>query len=315
MNNYVVYKHTNKINGKCYIGLTKNIKRRWVGKGQAYSECPVFFKALKKYGWDNFEHEILAENLTAEQAKQKETEFILSYRSNETAYGYNLTNGADLNVPNEEVKEKIRRTKSNMSEEQLQNIKKAAQQREIKYKEQGRQNSFKGRKHSEETKKKMKQNQWSKTNPQKFYEMIHRKRRSEASLCTKSIVRIIDEKCYTSIRDCAEENNRHPATITNHCLNKCKIKEFMFKDDYVMLSNYEKQNLKAIIQDKQVNPSKYQYKSKAIIDLLTKKIYYSIADCTKELHKDIRTIHKHCKGFVKSPRFAYIEDYKEDING
>ena len=85
-------KHTNKINGKCYIGLTKNIKRRWVGKGQAYSECAVFFKALKKYGWDNFEHIILEKDIpTLELANEREQYWIKYYNSKNN--GYNLSDG------------------------------------------------------------------------------------------------------------------------------------------------------------------------------------------------------------------------------
>lgn len=54
---YYIYKHTNKANGKCYIGQTKNIKWRWYPAN--YKCCSKFYRAILKYGWDNFTHEIL----------------------------------------------------------------------------------------------------------------------------------------------------------------------------------------------------------------------------------------------------------------
>mgnify|MGYP002658749408 CR=1 FL=1 len=59
MMSYCVYKHTNKINGKVYIGQSSNIKERWSRKGTCYKGCTYFYNAIQKYGWDNFEHIIL----------------------------------------------------------------------------------------------------------------------------------------------------------------------------------------------------------------------------------------------------------------
>jgi len=94
MEEYVVYKHTNKENGKIYIGITKQKpEKRW-RNGHGY--CAQRFKrAIEKYGWDGFEHEIVCENLTREEANTMERLLIKSYRSTEPSFGYNQALGGE----------------------------------------------------------------------------------------------------------------------------------------------------------------------------------------------------------------------------
>ena len=92
MENYKVYKHTFP-NGKVYIGITQQtLIRRWQN-GKGYYKNTFISKAIKKYGWGNVKHEVLFENLTKEDAEQKEIELIAFYKSNQQEYGYNLDNG------------------------------------------------------------------------------------------------------------------------------------------------------------------------------------------------------------------------------
>ncbi|MBQ2740539.1 MAG: hypothetical protein IJF39_02830 [Clostridia bacterium] len=101
---WLIYKHTNKLNGKCYIGQTKQTaKARWKNSNgyrnySNHNSC-VFFNAIKKYGWDNFEHTILEENIeTLAKANEKEVYWINHYRSYigfEDCNGYNMTLGGD----------------------------------------------------------------------------------------------------------------------------------------------------------------------------------------------------------------------------
>ena len=101
MNNHIVYCHYNKINGKRYIGQTKNsLHKRSGSKGQNYIESPVFYNAIQKYGWDNFEHIVLKEKLTSEEANYWERYYIELYHTyirDDQCQGYNMTLGGDVN--------------------------------------------------------------------------------------------------------------------------------------------------------------------------------------------------------------------------
>lgn len=90
---FLVYKHTNKENGKVYIGITsQEPKRRWQNGAGYYGT--YFYNAIQKYGWDGFEHEILLEGLTKEQAEEIETDLIAKYGSANRENGYNVSLGA-----------------------------------------------------------------------------------------------------------------------------------------------------------------------------------------------------------------------------
>lgn len=92
--NFYVYKHISP-NNKVYIGITsQNPNDRWFN-GDGYNKQKLFYRAIQKYGWDNFQHEILFENLSKEEACQKEIELIAEYKSNNPEFGYNLTSGGE----------------------------------------------------------------------------------------------------------------------------------------------------------------------------------------------------------------------------
>lgn len=96
--NYKVYVHINKTNGKKYVGITKqDVKRRWQN-GYGYhnaNKSSYLWNAIQKYGWDGFEHIVLLSELNHEEANEKERYYIELYNSNNPDYGYNLTKGGD----------------------------------------------------------------------------------------------------------------------------------------------------------------------------------------------------------------------------
>lgn len=108
---WTVYMHTNKFNGKKYIGITsRDVKLRWIN-GLGYKNSPHFYNAIQKYGWDNFEHEILYSDLSSEDAFKKEKELIKQYNTTDRNYGYNSSIGGSASAlgmhHSEETKKRI----------------------------------------------------------------------------------------------------------------------------------------------------------------------------------------------------------------
>lgn len=106
-NNYTVYMHISPSN-KVYIGITSQpIKERW-RNGKGYKGCNHFNNAIKQYGWENFTHKVLFENLSKEDAEFKERLLIKEYNSTNKKFGYNIENGGNTNGKHsEETKYKI----------------------------------------------------------------------------------------------------------------------------------------------------------------------------------------------------------------
>ena len=106
--NYTVYLHLNKINGKRYYGVTSlKPKNRWAN-GKGYPRNKHFTDAINLYGWENFEHIIVAKGLTKEEAGWIETVLIAEYDSTNKDKGYNISLGGNsIGKHSQESKEKM----------------------------------------------------------------------------------------------------------------------------------------------------------------------------------------------------------------
>ena len=108
---YKVYMHTNLINWKRYIGLTRQKpEKRW----RTYKAKTPIGAAFKKYGRENFKSEVLIDGLTKEDAERIEIYLIALFRSLTTQWGYNVEKGGSARGKvSDETKEKIRRSQHN----------------------------------------------------------------------------------------------------------------------------------------------------------------------------------------------------------
>lgn len=93
-----IYKITNKINQKCYIGKSKNITERWNYHKTRYNDEREYdkplYRAFRKYGIENFTFDILEELQEYDkESNEREKYWIKFYNSYEK--GYNGTKGGD----------------------------------------------------------------------------------------------------------------------------------------------------------------------------------------------------------------------------
>jgi group I intron endonuclease len=111
---HYIYKITNKINQKIYIGQTINPSKRWAGHiNQAKQDNPnqIISIAIKKYGQDNFSFEVIASCRSYEDANWAEEELIRQYDC--LAFGgkgYNLSLGGEVAPKTDEWKQKVSQT-------------------------------------------------------------------------------------------------------------------------------------------------------------------------------------------------------------
>ena len=155
---YFVYIHTCP-NGKKYVGVTtqSNPEYRW-REGKGYKRNTYFYRAIKKYGWDNIEHEVF-ETHSLDLMAYWEKLLIYYYNTTNPEFGYNNTSGGEhINGCQrlDATKQKISKSLKGhiVSEETKKKISKAK----------------KGFKHSEETKKKLREYKHSEETKKKISE-------------------------------------------------------------------------------------------------------------------------------------------------
>lgn len=184
---YKVYKHTlsksvsGKENDMVYIGITsqENPWDRWGVHKAHYKYNKHFSRAISKYSWENFLHEVLFDGLTKKEAEDLEIKLISEYNSTNENFGYNKANGGSSNgkhteetkrIISEKAKERLKNPENNplygthRSEETKRKIsektigRKVSEEAKQKMSEQraGEKNVMYGKTHTEEAKEKIK---------------------------------------------------------------------------------------------------------------------------------------------------------------
>lgn len=97
-NTYCVYMHKNNINGKVYVGQTKHGDSpnfRWKN-GKGYRGYNNFWYDIDKYGWNNFDHIIVKQNLSLQEANNLEKELINYYINQNNCYNKRIAGNSNI---------------------------------------------------------------------------------------------------------------------------------------------------------------------------------------------------------------------------
>lgn len=95
----IIYKITNQVNGKIYIGLTtESLQKRWRShKISSRNKNTHLYIAMRKYGVENFTIEVIDETDSFEELGRLERYYINQYNSQDPNFGYNVTAGGESN--------------------------------------------------------------------------------------------------------------------------------------------------------------------------------------------------------------------------
>ena len=204
---YTVYQHKNKINGQMYFGITSRTpSERWGKNGSYYKTTSHFYSAIQKYGWDNFEHNILYQNLTKEEACEIEKSLIKKYKTQDRKFGYNILEGGQATELPIEVREKMSKAmmgnKNGLghpcSEEKKKKIS----------------DSQKGRKFSEEHKRKLSEAAKQRRVP---CSQDKRKKLSQNYPKQKRVYCVETDTIYRSVQECARQLHLYATNVSKVC--------------------------------------------------------------------------------------------------
>lgn len=166
---HYIYRITNLINQKIYIGQSKNTSTRWSQhKIQARCNKPsqIINRSMKKYGIENFKFEVIASCLDQDAANETEETCIKQYKSFVKDLGYNLSLGGCVAPKSESWKQYMSKLMSEKAAKgQLPNliknspfIKRRIVSQEIREKQRASMTGkYIGKHHTEETKEKLRQ--------------------------------------------------------------------------------------------------------------------------------------------------------------
>lgn len=242
MNNYTVYCHTSP-SGKRYVGITSTSpEKRW-RNGKGYEKNKHFWRAIQLYGWDAFSHEILAEQLTYEQASDLERHLIEVWELTDPNKGYNISKGDGCTF-SEETRRKMSEARKGkqtslgrrLDEESKRKISESLKQYYVTH-----DNPQKGRKHTEEEIKKLKERPISEETRQKMREN-HADVNGSKNPSAKPILRIDPNdgttKFYEYASKAAKELGADLSSIIKCCRGKCRtVAGFVWQ--YADMSNVQ----------------------------------------------------------------------------
>lgn len=324
----IIYKATNLINGKVYIGqTTRTLEQR---KNQHYRDSEsnfdyVFYKAIRKYGKENFYWEVIDYAECRDGLNDKEVywiDFYNSYCKKENSNGYNMTIGGEnlsgeynpfygKKHSTESKKVMSEKAKGRIMTEETRN--KIAETYSNRYS--GENSPMYGRKIPEEVKMKMSNAHKGIKKSDEHRINISKSQIGENNSNAKSVIQIsldgefINE--YKTVLEASESVDGQSTHIINCCKGRLKSSSgfiWLYKEDY---------NEDNVI--KKVNEYKNGLTSKKAIYQLSKSgeviaEYDSISEGAKAVGADRSALAKCCKDRTKTCKgfkWVYKKDFKK----
>lgn len=199
---YVVYRHTDP-EGKVYIGITRKLPRKRFDYGRGYKHNRRFNEAIERLGWENFQHDILAEGLTREEAGALEAKYIAEYQSTDPSFGYNIkaggTHGKGISKEGRRLLSDSMRGDNNPSRRFG--------------------SPMAGKKHTEETRRKMSAAASARVGRIVTAETKARLRKAQKK---RAVIDLETGNVYEGIHEAAEANGLQPTKICAVCKGKRK---------------------------------------------------------------------------------------------
>lgn len=222
-----IYRITNKINGKTYVGQSIDIKRRfWDHRCLSHEHNIHLKRAMMKYGKENFEYEIL-EECSIEELDEKERKYIADLKPE-----YNVSSGGNGKGKFPESVKKIISQKSKAQWERMTDEEKAQRVK----------NNLKGPRKghivSAETRQKLRERNLNKkqsldTINKRKNTMLLKKQNGYIrtnEFCKKKVVCIETNETFESVKAAAEKINASPTSVSSMLKGRQKtVKGFHFK--------------------------------------------------------------------------------------
>ncbi len=224
MNPYgIIYKITNRVNGKVYVGQTiqplKYRKKDHLNCIEKLSRL-VLYKAFKKYGKDNFLWEEIDHADTKEELDTKEKHYIEFFNAMDRRHGYNMTFGGEGGRHPDEVRRRISASNKGRIKSEIERKRLSAS---LKGKYTKEKSSWWGRKHTEEEKRKIGQAQLGEKNhnfgkkaSEETIKKMSEARKGEKHWNHKRIINLSTGEVFISAVDASQRTG-----IDNSLIGKC----------------------------------------------------------------------------------------------
>lgn len=218
MKNYTVYMHISPSN-KRYIGITStSVDMRW-NNGHGYKD-QVFHRAIKKYGWDNIQHIIIAKGLDEEEAKWLEVELIREFDTTNPKHGYNVSHGGEGGnglKHTEEWKQEHSRKMSGENNPMYGRTHTEEVREKLKKMNTGENNPWYGKQRSEETKRKISESNKGKKLSEEVKQKISEKMSGKDNINAKAVVLLNTLETFDTIKEASNKYNISENSIINCC--------------------------------------------------------------------------------------------------